>query len=279
VAVRAGGERWIARRGVISAIDARRTILGLMADQSLPGWLLDEVRRIHVGGRNVAELKVDAVIESLPAPSGPPGFERAFMLSPNTRTDIERAFASIRLGRLPERPPLMIAFPSTLDPDWARWGRHVIWISTFVPWEPESGPWDRERLEGAADHAWATTERALGASMQAVSHRVTGPADWVARTGNPHSNPNHVEMSIDQLLGLRPSPSLSGYRTPVRGLYLTGAGTHPGGGVTGMPGRNAAAEMLRDQNVAPARRRVERARARLALARDAARAVRTLRST
>jgi hypothetical protein len=99
-------------------------------------------------------------------------------------------------------------------------------------------------LDRAADHAWRTAELALGARLEPLERRVTGPAEWVARTGNPHANPNHIEMSVDQLLAFRPSPSLAGYRTPMPGLFLTGAGTHPGGGVTGIPGRNAAAVVL-----------------------------------
>jgi beta-carotene ketolase (CrtO type) len=90
------------------------------------------------------------------------------------------------------------------------------------------------------------------------------------------ANPNHVEMSLDQLLSFRPSPSLSGYRTPIGGLFLTGAGTHPGGGVTGRPGRNAAAVVLDALGVARGNR-ARRLRRRLALVRDAARALRTLR--
>jgi beta-carotene ketolase (CrtO type) len=113
-------------------------------------------------------------------------------------------------------------------------------------------------------------------SLPVVERRLTGPGDWVARTGNPHANPNHVEMSIDQLLGARPSPSLSRYRTPIGGLYLTGAGTHPGGGVTGMPGRNAAREVMSDLGIAPADR-AARVRAQAALLRDAARAAWRLR--
>jgi beta-carotene ketolase (CrtO type) len=100
--------------------------------------------------------------------------------------------------------------------------------------------------------------------------------EWVARHGNPHANPNHVEMSLDQLLSLRPSPSLSGYRTPIGGLFLTGAGTHPGGGVTGLPGRNTAAVVL-DALGTPGGNRARRRSRRLALVRDAARALRTLR--
>jgi beta-carotene ketolase (CrtO type) len=276
VAVHAGGERIAAARAVVSAVDARRLLLGLVDPAAVPPWLLAEVRRIHVGRRNVSELKVDAVLARMPQLPGPPGFERSFMLSANTTTDLERAFASIRLGELPERPPLMLAFPSTLEAGWAPPGQAALWLSTFVPWRLATGPWDRAALERAADHAWRVASKALGVTLEPVERRLTGPAEWVARHGNPHANPNHVEMSLDQLLSFRPSPSLAGYRTPIGGLFLTGAGTHPGGGVTGLPGRNAAAVVL-DALGAGRRRRTGRLRRQAALVRDAARALRTLR--
>lgn len=278
VAVHVRGERVVARRAVVSALDARRTFLDLVGDAT-PASLRGELERIHVGRRNVSELKVDATIEALPPIPGPPGFQRAFMLSSNRLDDLEDAFARIALGELPERPPLMIAFPSTLEPGWAPAGRHAIWLSTFVPWRPAGGPWDDAALQAAADRAWATAERALGATMTPITRRVTGPADWVRRTGNPHANPNHVEMSLDQLLSLRPSPSLARYATPIEGLYLTGAGTHPGGGVTGVPGRNTAAVVLRQLGVTPRRPTIASVRARVALLRDAARAARRLGRT
>jgi beta-carotene ketolase (CrtO type) len=224
VAVRAGGERFEAARAVVSAVDARRLFLGLLDEADVPPPLLSEVRRIHVGRANVSELKVDAVLARMPALPGPAGFERSFMLSANTIGDVERSFASIRLGELPERPPLMLAFPSALEPGWAPEGGAALWVSTFVPWRLASGPWDRDALERAAGHAWRVAERALGARLEPLERRVTGPAEWVERTGNPHGNPNHVEMSLDQLLAFRPSPSLAGYRTPLAGLFLTGAG-------------------------------------------------------
>jgi beta-carotene ketolase (CrtO type) len=275
-AVVACGERWQARRAVVSAIDARRLLLELCDQTRLPPALLQEVRRIHVGRHNVSELKVDAIIERLPPLPGPSGFERSFMLSPNTSTDIERAFASVQLGRLPERPPLMIAFPSTLEKGWANDGHAVAWISTFVPWRLETGPWAPAALEAAADATWTAAERALGSRLAVVERRVTGPLQWVARHGNPNANPNHVEMSIDQLLSFRPSPSLAAYRTPIRGLFLTGAGTHPGGGITGIPGRNSAAVVLEELGVISRRRSLEHMRERLAAVRDAARAARAL---
>ena len=277
VAVHAGGERFAATRAVVSAVDARRLLLELADPAAVPPWLVAEARRIHVGRGNVSELKVDAVLAAMPALPGPPGFERAFLLSANTTGDLERAFASIRLGRLPERPPLMLAFPSALEEGWAPPGRAALWLSTFVPWRPAAGRWDPAALERAADHAWRTAEKALGTTLGPVERHLAGPMDWVARTGNPHANPNHVEMSLDQLLSFRPSPSLSGYRTPIGGLFLTGAGTHPGGGVTGLPGRNAAAVVL--DTLGGARgSRARRWRGRLAQLRDTARALRTLRA-
>jgi beta-carotene ketolase (CrtO type) len=277
VAVHAGGERVAATRAVVSSLDARRLLGELVDPAAVPPWLAAEAGRIHVGRRNVTELKVDAVLAAMPALPGPPGFERAFLLSANTTGDLERAFAGIQLGRLPERPPLMLAFPSTLEAGWAPPGRAALWLSTFVPWRLADGPWDAAALERAADHAWRAAEKALGTTLEPVERHLTGPLEWVARTGNPMANPNHVEMSLDQLLSFRPSPSLSGYRTPIGGLFLTGAGTHPGGGVTGRPGRNAAAVVL-DALGAGCGHRARRLRRRLALVRDAARALRSLRS-
>jgi beta-carotene ketolase (CrtO type) len=276
VAVHAGGERVAATRAVVSALDARRLLLELVDRDAVPPWLAAEAGRIHVGRGNVSELKVDAVLAGMPALPGPAGFERSFLLSANTTTDIERAFASIRLGELAERPPLMLAFPSTLEEGWAPPGKAALWLSTFVPWRLAGGDWDRAALERAADHAWRVAEKALGTALDPVERHLTGPVEWVARHGNPHANPNHVEMSLDQLLSFRPSPSLCGYRTPIRGLFLTGAGTHPGGGVTGAPGRNAAAVVLEALG-SGRRRRARRLRRRLAQVRDAARALRTLR--
>ncbi|HEX6678251.1 MAG TPA: NAD(P)/FAD-dependent oxidoreductase [Actinomycetes bacterium] len=279
VAVSAGGERFEAARAVVSAVDARRLFLALLDEDDVPPPLLEEVRRIHVGRGNVSELKVDAVLSRMPAVPGPPGFERSFMLSANTIGDVEQSFARIRLGELPERPPLMIAFPSALEPGWAPRGGAALWLSTFVPWQLRSGPWDRDALDRAADHAWRTAELALGARLEPLERRVTGPAEWVARTGNPHANPNHVEMSVDQLLAFRPSPSLAGYRTPIPGLFLTGAGTHPGGGVTGIPGRNAASVVLAALGTRHGRRTGRRLPEQLSRIRDAARAVQALRGS
>jgi len=95
---------------------------------------------------------------------------------------------------------------------------------------------------------FATLERfAPGITASVIGRQVTGPSDWEQRLGNPAGNPNHVDMTIDQLFSLRPAPGFARYRTPVAGLYLSGAGTHPGGGVHGMPGKLAAEALLSDE--------------------------------
>ncbi len=212
----------------------------------------------------------------MPEINGPAGMERTFMLSPNTGTDIQRAFSSIALGKLPKRPPLMIAFPSTLESGWAPEGKAVVWLSTFVPWVPEDGAWSPELLEKAAKLTWKTARKALGTELRPAAHELTGPEEWVERHGNPGANPNHVEMSIDQLMSMRPSPSLSGYTTPIEGLFLTGAGTHPGGGITGVPGRNTAGVVMERLGIRR-RNRVESLRQQAATLRDALKATRDLR--
>lgn len=277
-AVIAAAERYEARRAVISAIDARRLFLGLIERDQLPAKLVPEVERIHFSQHNVSELKVDAVIDQVPRVNGPDGMERTFMLSANTGSDIARAFASLGTGELPERPPVMIAFPSSLESGWAPEGKGVVWLSTFVPWTPDGGPWSADLLEEAADLTWRTAEKALGYEMTAKERTLTGPLEWVERHGNPGANPNHIEMSIDQLMAMRPSPALSGYRTPISGLYLTGAGTHPGGGITGVPGRNSAGVVMEDMGLRKSSR-LDNWRSQAALLRDALRATRELRRT
>jgi beta-carotene ketolase (CrtO type) len=189
VAVHAGGERVGASKAVVSSLDARRLLLELVDADAVPPWLVAEAGRIHVGRRNVSELKVDAVLAGMPPVPGPPGFERAFMLSANTTADLERAFAGIALGELPERPPLMLAFPSTLEEGWAPPGRAALWLSTFVPWRLATGPWDEAALERAADHAWRAASKALGTALEPVERHLTGPRSGSRAAATPTPTP------------------------------------------------------------------------------------------
>jgi beta-carotene ketolase (CrtO type) len=271
------GSRIVARRAVVSSIDPRRLFDDLVPATVVPARIRREIDGIHSGIHNVAELKIDAVIDGELPGLAAPGFERAYMVSANTLDDLEQAFGRIALGALPERYPLMMAVPSVLEDGWAPPGKTVMWVQTRVPWKPRGWDWDDRALEEAARGAWGTVEHAFGQTLPVDAWRLTGPSQWVERIGGSSGNANHVDMSIDQLLDLRPTPSLSRYRTPLAGLYLTGAGTHPGGGIHGNPGRNCARRILADLGLAR-RLSTKAAREQVAMLRDALRAVRALRS-
>jgi beta-carotene ketolase (CrtO type) len=276
-AVHVGGSRLVARRAVVSSIDPRRLFDDLVPPSAVPRALRDELDRVHSGAHNVAELKIDAVVERELPPMTVPGFERAYMVSANTLDDLERAFGRIALGELPERFPLMMAVPSVLEEGWAPPGQSVLWVETRVPWRPRARVWDDAALESAARDAWQFVEHVFGQKLPVARWRVTGPPQWLERIGGSSGNPNHVDMSMDQLLDMRPTPSLSGYRTPLPGLYLTGAGTHPGGGIHGNPGRNCARRITADVGLSK-RSSPHAVREQVALLRDGLRALRALRN-
>jgi len=160
---------------------------------------------------------------------------------------LDAAFESARAGRLPERPLVELTIPSALDPTLAPPGHHV--ASLFVQYAPHDWPrdtWDAER-DAFADRVCALVDEVAPGFSQRVLHReVLAPPDLEAVFGLTGGNIFHGAMSLDRLAFMRPVPGWSQYRTPVAGLYLCGAGTHPGGGVMGACGRNAAREILRD---------------------------------
>jgi beta-carotene ketolase (CrtO type) len=277
VAVHAGGSRYPAKIAVVSSLDPVQVFTKLLSAGDVPAPVATEVARMHSGIHNVAELKIDAVVARPEIPVTVPGFERAYMVSANTLTELEASFAEIALGTLPRRPALMLAVPSSLEPGWAPVGQQVLWVQSRVPWQPAGWRWTADRLDEAARTVWSTVERAFGCDLEVVEWKLTGPPQWCDRHGGTSGNPNHLDMSIDQLLDMRPSPSLSKYRTPIAGLYLTGAGTHPGGGISGISGRNTAHQVLRAAKVGGRRQPGQRVREQAGLMRDALRAVRAIR--
>jgi beta-carotene ketolase (CrtO type) len=151
-------------------------------------------------------------------------------------------------GYIPLQLPLMVAIPSAEDPSQCPPGKATLWASAFVPAALADGSdWPLANHK-AVDAVFATLELfAPGITASVIERKITGPADWESRLGNCAGNPNHLDMTIDQLFTLRPAPGFSRYRTPIAGLYLSGAGTHPGGGVHGMPGKLAAGAVLADE--------------------------------
>jgi phytoene dehydrogenase-like protein len=160
---------------------------------------------------------------------------------------LERAYEDARAGRTSERPLIEMTIPSSVDTTLAPPGHHV--ISLFVQYAPyhlAEGTWDDHR-EAFADRCVAEIARYAPNFPDSILHRqVLSPVDLERTFGLTGGNIFQGAMSLGQLFSLRPVPGWSDYRTPVRGLYVCGSAAHPGGGVMGACGRNAAAEMRRD---------------------------------
>jgi beta-carotene ketolase (CrtO type) len=195
----------------------------------------------------VGELKVDVALAARP-PFGPlEAAPDALWLLGERPDSLRRAYGEILAGHLPTSPALMWAAPSETDPTAAPAGKAVAWLSGFVPLRPASGEWTHQLEEQAAEHLLSGFAAITGTDLRdyAESVTITGPPAWGRRLGSATGTPNHLDLALDQLLGWRP-PGMAGYRTPLGWLYLSGAGTHPGGGLTGVPGRNAALALLAD---------------------------------
>ena len=160
---------------------------------------------------------------------------------------LERAFDAAKYGDFSPRPYIDITIPSLTDPSLAPKGAQVITIhAQFAPYKLKNGDWDsrREELGDAIVNSLSDYVPNLKASI--VARQVITPLDLERTYGLTGGHIHHGEMSLDQLFAFRPLIGWAQYRTPIEGLYLCGAGTHPGGGVTGACGFNASREIIRD---------------------------------
>ncbi len=238
---------------VVSNADPRRTLLGLVGRDALPD---DVARGIDAIDFRSPSLKINLALARLPrfpgrtpvAPDPPQaGPEHAGTIHAGAADldALDRCFDEAQAGRLPARPMIEMTLPSALDPTLAPQGRHV--ASLFVqpvPYAVEGG-WDAAR-DVIADRVLRLLDEVAPDFSASVLHReVLAPPDLEQIFGLTGGNIFHGAMSLDRLLFMRPLPGWTGYGTPIPGLWLCGAGTHPGGGVMGACGRNAAREILR----------------------------------
>jgi phytoene dehydrogenase-like protein len=243
----AGGSE-IAADVVVSALDPRRTFLELVDPRELPDDLVEDIRRMKFQG---VSSKVNFALDGLPAHpilGARPDLYRGFMNIGPSIDYLERAFDDAKYGWYSEHPYIDCAIQSTIDPDMAPPGKHV--LSCFVQYTPyalrESG-WDAER-ERMADRVQATLEGYFPGFGDLVLHReVVTPLDIERTVGLSEGNIFAGEFLAPQMFFFRPAPGWSQYRTPIAGYYQCGSGTHPGGCVMGAPGRLAAGQILGDR--------------------------------
>lgn len=232
------GERIGARR-VMSACHIA-TLFGLLGEAGLRDRL-----RIGTG----MGMVLRALTDRLP-PYGVevPGAHHGMQLLAPDRQLLRSAYGDYLRGDAPADPPLLVLTPTATEPSLAPTGRHVVTI--WTQWHPrqlrDGSSWDDVRAR-ETDRLIATMDRyAPGFGSSVVDTLLQTPADLETELGLHAGNVMHLEMSLDTMFALRPLPGWSSYRAPLPGLYLCGASTHPGGGVSGASGRSAAQALIRD---------------------------------
>src|SRR5205823_13973524 len=230
---------------VVSSLDPRRTFLQLLEPGELPPEFVADIKRFKFRG---SSGKVNLALDALPSLTCMPGVGRqhrgAFSISPSLDY-VEQAYDDAKYGEISRRPYMDIVIPSMLDPSMAPPGKHV--MSIFVQYAPYhlNGGWSDARREQFGDAVIDTLAQYAPNLKGAILHRqVITPADIERIVGLSEGNIFQGELTLQQMFFLRPAPAWSRYRTPIHGLYQCGAGTHPGGGVMGASGRNAAMAIL-----------------------------------
>jgi phytoene dehydrogenase-like protein len=233
---------------VLSNADPKRTFLGLVGEAALPAEFARAVRGIRMDGPCA---KVNVVLGEEPRVLGmpeefTPGERALFTLVPSLEF-AERCYETARRGVVPDELWVDCVVASNVDPTLAPPGKHVMTCFVqYVPYRLRDGDWDGWRDELGRRVVARIAEYAPNVPAAIEALEVLTPLDLERRFGLTEGNIFHGDLSLDQLFFMRPVPGWARYRTPIEGLYLCGAGAHPGGGVTGAPGHNAARQVLRD---------------------------------
>lgn len=242
--------RELRARVVLSGADPKRTVLGLLDKRELPEDYVSAVAAIKMDGPCA---KVNFVLDAPPVPTGmpadaDPGRRALFTLPPELLV-AERCYDRCKQGELADGDELFLdcVVASNVDPSLCPPGRHVMTVFVqYVPYRLDGTTWDEAR-EILGDRVVQRISRYVpGFASSVVARQVLTPLDLEQVYGLTEGNIFHGDIRPDQLFFMRPVPGFASYTTPVDGLYLCSAGTHPGGGVTGAPGYNAARRVLAD---------------------------------
>ncbi|MBE7552329.1 MAG: FAD-dependent oxidoreductase [Anaerolineales bacterium] len=247
--VRLANGQIVTAAAIISNADPRTTFMKLVDPQVLDPFFVRQVQNIKYRGSGA---RVHLALKELPEFTAldnhdPAQYLRGYVRIAPSLDYLEKAFDAAKYGQFARRPYLDVTIPSLADPSLAPAGQHVMSIyMQYAPYHLQEGSWEecREALGEVVINTLA--EYTPNLKEMVLDSRVLTPLDLEIIYGLPEGNPSHGEMTLDQFLYMRPVPGYAQYRAPIQGLYLCGAGSHTGGGVTGLPGYNAAREILKD---------------------------------
>ncbi|PYS20451.1 MAG: amine oxidase [Acidobacteria bacterium] len=234
--------------GIISSsVDPRLTFMKLVGEEHLPEDFVEDIKRYKFrGSSGKVNLALDALpdFKSMPGPG--PHLRGAVSISPSVEY-MERAYDDAKYGRYSRRPYIDIVIPSLTDPSICPPGKHV--MSCFVQYAPynlKEGNWDEKREEFGDTVIDTIAEHAPNIKDIILHRQVLTPLDLEREFGLSEGNIFQGELTLEQLFFLRPAPGWAQYRSPIKNLYMCGSATHPGGGIMGASGRNAAMMILKD---------------------------------
>jgi len=238
----------IRSRIVLSNADPKRTFLKMVTSSDLPEDFLQSVRGIKMDGPCA---KVNLVLAEEPRFTGTPAdatpLERTFFTLVPSLAFAERCYDIAKFGDIPEELWVDCVVSSNADDSLAPKGKHILTCFVqYVPYRLRQGTWDEKRELLGDRVVKKIAEYAPNVPGSIVARQILTPLDLERTYGLTEGNIFHGDLRLEQLFFMRPVPGWSQYRTPIAGLYLCGAGAHPGGGVTGAPGHNAAHQVLRD---------------------------------
>jgi phytoene dehydrogenase-like protein len=240
----------IRARRVISSAHPLTTYLDLIGEENLDDEVVRNVKRYQTRSGTV---KVNLALNELPTPMGwqgpNPGAPHSgiFAISPSLEY-LERAWDDAKYGRSSANPYVEGVFPTYFEPNLAPDGKHMaLFYTQFGPFDLAEGSWETEREKYGKNVIRLVDEHCPGFAASVEHMEVLAPPDLEERFGLIGGNIMQGEMSVNQMFSFRPIPDYGDYRSPVSGFYLCGSGTHPGGGVSGIPARNCAQVVASDR--------------------------------
>ncbi|HEX7741590.1 MAG TPA: NAD(P)/FAD-dependent oxidoreductase, partial [Sphingobium sp.] len=234
---------------VIANVGPKLLYERMMRESDLPADFLRRIRGFKAGS---GTFRMNVALSALPDFTCLPGpgehLKSGIVIAP-TLDYMDRAYMDAKREGWSREPIVEMLIPSIIDDSLAPPGAHVasLFCQQFAPVLPDGRSWDDER-EAAADHIIATVDaHAPGFARSVIARESLSPLDLERRFGLIGGDIMHGKMTLDQLWSARPVLGHGAYRGPVKGLYMCGAGAHPGGGVTGAPGHNAARAVMKDR--------------------------------
>ena len=230
---------------IISGLDPHNTFINLVGNQNLNPNFHTQIKNIKYRG---STARIHFALKDMPKIEGvnDDQMNTIFSICPSMEY-LERASDAVKYGFISENPYVEFSIPSTVNPEFSPEGKHVLSASVqYAPYHLRDSEWDQSSKEQLKQNTIMVLEKKIPNITKLIENSIVhSPKDLEDEFGLTEGNLNHGEMTLDQLLFMRPTASSSQYSTPFKNLFLCGPGTHPGGGLHGMNGYNAAKKVLK----------------------------------